>query len=425
MIATFIAAPPRLEHGLGDAAPRLGVVHQRPRDDRPHARPRLVRVGLVDHERVDQALVAVCDVRRARAARRAGRASGRPGPRTARPPISGLTATAGHAPALERVADLRRPRGSGRCRRTGCSARSRSGRPPRAPRARRARRARPRRPRSGRRRPRRGARARRTTPGTGTRRRASRPRCAAGRRSPAAAPARAPSAPRDPRRHGRERLARAQRLGADEVQRRGRGRRAGTSVSPPSSATVSSAFQVSSARPQPRSSSSAAGERVEDAVEVGRDVEAEHLDVVADVADDRQLGRVDRLGQRAREAVRRRGRPRGRRPSRGEPARSASSAARCAAPSRPSSRSRSASVSTSSTRFGIAAIAASTPSRSARARNRSALPRPVERREQVRRRERERVRRAVGRLDEREPALGQRAEQREQVARPRARAGRR
>ena len=77
-------------------------------------------------------------------------------------------------------------------------------------------------------------------------------------------------------------------------------------------------------------------------------------------------------------------------------------------------------MSTSSARFGIAATAASTPSRSARARKRSALSLAVERREQVRRRERERVGRSVGGLDEREPALGQRAEQRQQVARPRA-----
>ena len=58
-------------------------------------------------------------------------------------------------------------------------------------------------------------------------------------------------------------------------------------ASPPSSATVASAFQVSSARPQPRSSSASAGEGVEDAVEIGRDVQAEHLEVVADVADRR------------------------------------------------------------------------------------------------------------------------------------------
>ena len=45
-----------------------------------------------------------------------------------------------------------------------------------------------------------------------------------------------------------------------------------------------------------------AGERVEDRVEVGRDVEAEHLDVVADVADDRELARVDHLDEPAQEA---------------------------------------------------------------------------------------------------------------------------
>ena len=83
---------------------------------------------------------------------------------------------------------------------------------------------------------------------------------------------------------------------------RGRGRRAGTSPRRRAPATVSSAFHVSSARPQPRSSSFRPGERVEDGVEVGRDVQAEHLDVVADVADDRHARRVDGLDEPAREA---------------------------------------------------------------------------------------------------------------------------
>ncbi len=59
--------------------------------------------------------------------------------------------------------------------------------------------------------------------------------------------------------------------------------------------------------------------------------------------------------------------------------------------------------------------------RSACARKRSALPGPVERREEAGARERERVRRAVGRLDDdRDPAGRHGAEEREQVARPRA-----
>ena len=45
-----------------------------------------------------------------------------------------------------------------------------------------------------------------------------------------------------------------------------------------------------------------ARERVEDAVEVGRDVQAEHLDVVADVADHRHVGRVDDRDDAAQEA---------------------------------------------------------------------------------------------------------------------------
>ena len=43
------------------------------------------------------------------------------------------------------------------------------------------------------------------------------------------------------------------------------------------------------------------GEPVEDGVEVGRDVEAEHLDVVADVADDRQLTRREHVVEPGRE----------------------------------------------------------------------------------------------------------------------------
>ena len=44
-----------------------------------------------------------------------------------------------------------------------------------------------------------------------------------------------------------------------------------------------------------------AGEAVEDGVEVGRDVEPEHLEVVADVADDRQLARPEHVVQPGRE----------------------------------------------------------------------------------------------------------------------------
>ena len=71
--------------------------------------------------------------------------------------------------------------------------------------------------------------------------------------------------------------------------------------SPPQARADSSACQVSPARPQPRSVSFRPGEAVEDGVEVGRDVEAEHLEVVADVADDRQLARREHVVEPGRE----------------------------------------------------------------------------------------------------------------------------
>ena len=109
--------------------------------------------------------------------------------------------------------------------------------------------------------------------------------------------------------------------------------------------------------------------RVEDAVEVRRDVEAEDLEVVADVPDHRELGRVDHVDEPAKEA------------------RTADSAAedgdlhraRAASvrgPTRSSSRSRSAIESTSSARFGIAAGTTSAPIVWACVRKRAALPGP-------------------------------------------------
>ena len=82
-------------------------------------------VRMVDHERVDQTLVTGCDMCRSRPARHA-REHTVERPLTARPPISGLTAMQRHAPRRECGADRPPRRGSGRSRRTGCSARSRS-----------------------------------------------------------------------------------------------------------------------------------------------------------------------------------------------------------------------------------------------------------------------------------------------------------
>ena len=73
-------------------------------------------------------------------------------------------------------------------------------------------------------------------------------------------------------------------------------------ASPPSSAAVSSAFQRLVAPPPAALGVEDAGERVEHGVEVGRHVEAEHLDVVSDVADHRQVSGSRRLRQREGEA---------------------------------------------------------------------------------------------------------------------------
>ncbi len=72
--------------------------------------------------------------------------------------------------------------------------------------------------------------------------------------------------------------------------------------SAPKLAADSRAFQVSPARPQPRSSSMSPPSRVDEAVEVGRNVEAEELEVVADVPDDRELSGLEDVGEASREA---------------------------------------------------------------------------------------------------------------------------
>src|SRR5207248_6982608 len=113
-----------------------------------------------------------------------------------------------------------------------------------------------------------------------------------------------------------------------------------------------------------------AGEPVEERVEVRRDVEAVHLEVVAHVRDDGQLAGVDDLRQRLHEA--------GAADAAGQDgdlhraaARRTSSAARVLGPSRASTGSRSSRVSTSSAGLGISA-SRDGPS----ARKRSALPGP-------------------------------------------------
>ena len=98
--------------------------------------------------------------------------------------------------------------------------------------------------------------------------------------------------------HGRQRLAPRERLRADEVQ-------AEVAVAEHEPALPSKARGLLERDPAlVRAPPSAlrvgdAGERVEDAVQIGRDVHAEHLDVVADVADHRHVRRIRGLREPA------------------------------------------------------------------------------------------------------------------------------
>ena len=179
----------------------------------------------------------------------------------------------------------------------------------------------------------------------------------------------------DPRRHRRERLPAPERLrpgemepqvAVAELEPRLRAELLGRGARVPGLVRATPALLgVEQAR-----------ERVDDRVEVGRDVETRYLEVVADVADNGDAARAERLGQRQREARAAEAARQDRNSHRVKPARSSSNTALVWGPSRPSSRSRSPSVSTSSARFGMRAVADGTPRRSARPRNRSALPGP-------------------------------------------------
>ena len=176
----------------------------------------------------------------------------------------------------------------------------------------------------------------------------------------------------EPSRHGRERLAGAQRLRPHEVEPE-------IAVAEPEPVLAAERGDGPERLPGLTRAAPAAllvvqaGERVEDAVEVGRDREAEHVEVVADVPDHRHVCRIDCADEPAREA--------GAADAAGEE-RHLHSAASCPiaacvrGPARRPIRVRSSSVSTSSARFGIAAATAATPFASAWARNRSALPAP-------------------------------------------------
>ena len=175
------------------------------------------RIGAVDHERVEQALVTLCHMRRRRPADE---------------PLHHTVERASHGAPADQRADgdararcaprarrgCRGRRGSGGSRRTGCSGRSRSRRPQRSPRGRRAPGAPRRRRRRRARRPRPRA-PRATNHSWNANVPAGVTRCVrsavVGRRQE---PGREPAALGEPRRHGRERLARAERLRADEME---------------------------------------------------------------------------------------------------------------------------------------------------------------------------------------------------------------
>src|SRR6188472_2913618 len=115
-----------------------------------------------------------------------------------------------------------------------------------------------------------------------------------------------------------------------------------------------------------------AGERVEDRVEVRRDVQAEHLDVVADVPDHGRPRRARDLDDAADEA---RAADSARQHDDVQTWLPSSSAKQACVrgPARSCSRVRSSIVSTSSARFGSATDTASSPSEAACSRKRSEL----------------------------------------------------
>ena len=114
-----------------------------------------------------------------------------------------------------------------------------------------------------------------------------------------------------------------------------------------------------------------AGERVEDAVQIGRDPKAQHLDVVRDVAYDGNVAWIDYTDEAAQEPRATDAAREDRDVHAADSRCSEASTRRVCGPSRSASRARSSGVSTSSMRFG-----ASIRIDGASAANRSALPGP-------------------------------------------------
>ena len=185
---------------------------------------------------------------------------------------------------------------------TGCSGRSRSRRPPRAPRGRPGR-ARPC-PAPSKTSASTSSSCRRPTNHSWKRERPGgrddvRAQRVVGRR--AARRVARPAALAEARGDRRERLSGAERLRAHEMEAEVEVAEHEPALPAPRASPTRAPARSRPARPQPRSVVVQPGERVEDRVEVGRDVQPEHLDVVADVADHRQLARREDVVQAARE----------------------------------------------------------------------------------------------------------------------------
>ncbi len=175
---------------------------------------------------------------------------------------------------------------------------------------------------------------------------------------------------REPLGHFRERQTRAQQLAAHEVQTDV----AITEPEPRLAAERGDRVERLPALAGPAPPTLFVGEareRVEDAVQIGRDSKPQHLEVVRDVADDRDAGRIDDPDEpaekpRAADATRESDNLHA-----AAPRCSATSTRRVFGPTRGARRRRSSSVSTSSLRFGT-----STRRDGPSAANRSALPGP-------------------------------------------------
>ncbi len=173
------------------------------------------------------------------------------------------------------------------------------------------------------------------------------------------------------RRHRGERLAATERVRADEVKTEVEVTEhepplpapgpCGLERPPGLAGTAPAALRVVQAR-----------EGVQHRVEVGRDVEAEDLEVVADVADDRQLARCEHVVEPGREL----GAADSAREEHDLHERRALASARVRARARGATRARSDAVSTSARRFGSSRSCRTSPRAAAWARNCAALPGP-------------------------------------------------